>query len=77
MKGIASEVGLYYDSPQEVGVGDYLQTPTGRTYFARTVRVQSRGEHIGRKHIRAIVIDRREIEPDGIVHPIHWYKRGR
>ena len=75
---IGSEVGLYYDSPRRVGVGDCLQTPTGRTYLIQKVRVQERGEYAGvRQHLRAIVISREEVPVDAEVFPIHWYARGK
>lgn len=73
---VGAEVGLYYDSPRPIGEGDYLQTPTGRTYLILSVRVQARGQHAGRrKHLRAVVIDASDIDPAGTIHPLHWYKR--
>lgn len=72
---IGRDVGLYYDSPRAVAAGDYLQTPTGRTYLVRAVRVQAKGIHVGRKHIRAIVVDGATVADSATVHPIYWYKR--
>ena len=73
-------VSLYYDSPRDVAVGDFIRTPSGRTYRVETVRVQQRGIHTGRKHIGALVLDPANTEEqpseDDVVHPLHWYSRG-
>ncbi len=66
-------VSLYYDSPREVVAGDALRTPSGRLYLLVDVRRQTRGKHIGRWHLKAVVSDR---VPDGTrVHPIYWFRR--
>jgi len=71
--GIGSPVGLYMDTQRVLVSGDYIETPTGRTYEIQTVRRQERGKHKGRAHIRAIVV---ASAPDGAtVHPLVWYKR--
>lgn len=73
-------VKLYYDSPRDVAVGDFIRTPSGRAYRVETVRVQTRGLHRGRKHIGALVLDPADLsqQPDegDVVHPLYWYARG-
>jgi len=70
---LGAEVGLYYDG-RPVSVEDCLVTPSGRVYFIISLRVQERGIHIGRQHIRAIVMD--QVPERSKAHPIYWYKRG-
>lgn len=71
-------VGLYYDSPRAVESGDFLRTPTGRTYLIESVRIQGRGLHVGRQHLRATVMEAGHVpEPDARVLPIYWYGRSR
>jgi hypothetical protein len=54
-------------------VGDAIETPTGRTYVLTSVRRQERGMHVGRWHLRAIVVEK---APEGaVVHPLYWYRR--
>lgn len=78
MKPIGSNVGLYYDSPVMVSVGDYLQTPTGRTYVVSRARLQERGIHAGRRqHLRAFVVAREDVPEGATVRPIIWYPRRR
>lgn len=84
---IGAIVGLYVDLFAPVGTGDIIQTEAGRRYRALSVRLQKRGMHVGRQHLRCIVVDE-DAEPDemvyagpegitraGIVHTIRWYKR--
>ena len=66
---------ITYDSPRPVAAGDALRTPSGRTYQVREVRIQKRGRHAGRKHLRLLVVD--DAPPGVTVHPLIWYKRGR
>lgn len=74
-------VALYYDSPVQVAVGDFIRTPSGRTYRIETVRVQERGRHVGRQHIGGLVLDPDDPDqqptPGDVVHPIYWYARPR
>lgn len=73
-----SEVGLYYDSRRHVDVGDELETTAGRRYLVVKVRRQERGAHIGRWHLRCIVLAPDAArDPDSQVHPVHWYRRRR
>lgn len=73
-----SLVKIYYDSLVSVNEGDYIQTPTDRTYLIVGVRLQKRGMHRHRKHIQAIVMPAEfQIPKDGIVHPLYWYPRGK
>lgn len=75
---IGSEVGLYFDSPTRVMVGDFIRTQSGRTYHLTSVRIQERGKHIGRQHLRAIVVEPGVIDPaTDVVHPLYWYSRSR
>lgn len=70
-------VPLTYDSPREIRPGEYLQTTTGRSYLLMDVRQQAKGKHTGRWHIKAMVVDRSEIPPGAVIHPIYWYPRKR
>jgi hypothetical protein len=72
---IGAMVSIYYDSPREIELGDVLRTPSGRCYLIMALRVQTRGLHRGRKHIRAIVIEEAPI--GSIVHPLFWYPRNK
>lgn len=73
---IGSEVGLYYDTDLEVREDEFLQTPTGRTYWVKSVRVQQRGQYAGvRRYLRAIVVPSSNVGPGDTVHEICWYKR--
>jgi hypothetical protein len=75
---IGEIVSLYYDSPRIIQPGEYLQTGTGRSYLLMTIRRQAKGQHIGRWIIKeAMVVDRNEIPPGAVIHPIRWYRRGR
>lgn len=72
---IGALVKLYYDSPRDVVAGDALRTPRGRLYLIWSVRRQAKGKHVGRWHLKAIVMDH---VPDGAhVHPIFWYRRNK
>lgn len=77
---VGTEVYLYYDSPRDVREGDLIVvSSSGRTYLVRTVRVQQRGKHAGRrKHLRAVVVPTGTSPAAGAVaHPLHWYRRDR
>lgn len=71
------EVGLYLDTAQDIAVGDFVVTPTGRTYHLIAVRQQTRGQHVGRWHIRAVVVDPAVPGEDDVVHRMAWYSRRR
>lgn len=86
---IGAIVSLYVDLVARVGSGDVIMTGTGRRYRVIAVREQTRGRHVGRQHLRCLVVDDDD-EPDemvyagpegetrgGVVHRISWYSRGR
>lgn len=78
---VGAIVGLYVDLDAQVEVGDVIETTTGRRYGVLDVRVQLRGRHAGRQHLRCAVIG--EMRSMGVeagvnrVHHIRWYRRGR
>lgn len=76
MKAAAgSVVQIYVDSMRNIQVGECLVTDTGRSYQIIEMRVQAKGVHVGRKHIRAIVFDQ---APRGVItHPLRWYRRNK
>lgn len=77
MKAPGEPAALTYDSARPVEPGDYIRTPTGRTYLVTSVRVQARGRHAGRQHLATVVMaPDHVVEPDATVHPLHWYRRG-
>jgi predicted transcriptional regulator len=65
-------VRIYYDGAA-VHVGEALQTPTGRTYLVLERRLQVRGKHVGRQHLRCVV--GAELESGTKVLKLRWYKR--
>lgn len=71
-----TEVGLYVDLPENVQPGHELWTQTGRRYLVTAVRVQLRGAHVGRQHLRCVVLEP-AARTRSVVHRIRWYKRGR
>jgi hypothetical protein len=76
-----TEVGLYVDLRDRVAIGDIIETRSGRQYLVTSVRVQERGKHAGRQHLRAVVLDPEAVCPSAMVarfvHRIRWYHRGR
>lgn len=70
-----SVVGIYYDGRHVMAEGEALRTPTGRTYVVVSNRVQARGRHAGRQHLRCLVVD--HVDPGTQVFPLVWYRRGR
>jgi hypothetical protein len=72
---VGALVGLYYDSPRLIEVGDYLRTPKRRCYLIDSLRRQLKGKHAGRWHIKAIVVAEADIPADALVHPLMWYRR--
>lgn len=74
---IGRNVGLYYDGwVDDLAVGDFLRTATGRTYLITDLRRQTRGRHVGRYHLRCDVVPEDQPDVDDRVFPIHWYGRG-
>jgi hypothetical protein len=71
-------VGLYVDLVARVGLNDIIETQTGRRYAVLAVREQTRGKHVGRQHLKVIVLgDEERIGENSTVHRIRWYSRGR
>lgn len=84
---VGAVVGIYVDLAERIGSGDIIETQTGRRYKVLVVREQERGRHVGRQHLRCLVVDD-DIEPEspvfagregtqrpGMVHRIRWYSR--
>lgn len=71
--GAGSVVSIYYDGWHEMAEGEALRTPTGRTYVVVANRIQQRGKHVGRQHLRCLVVD--QVEPGTAVFPLVWYRR--
>jgi hypothetical protein len=75
-----AEVRIYVDLVAEVAIGHVIETQTGRRNGVVGVRVQRRGEHVGRQHLRCVVLERtmtvRE-RAETTIHRIRWYARGR
>jgi hypothetical protein len=75
VKGPGEPAALYYDGPP-VEPGDYIRTPTGRTYLIDGVRVQERGKHAGRQHLATTVMPAdHDPELDATVWMLRWYRR--
>jgi hypothetical protein len=70
-----AEVGIFVDLVARVAIGDVIETQTGRRYGVVAVRVQQRGGHVGRQHLRCVVLA--VGDAGGDVHRIRWYRRGR
>lgn len=70
-------VSLYVDLVSRVADGDIIQTGTGRRYHVLEVRVQQRGKHAGRQHLRCLVMSRGDKLAHATVHQIRWYSRDR
>lgn len=76
-------VSLYVDLVERVSTGDVIQTQAGRRYLVASVRVQAKGKHAGRQHLRAVVLEKdvcdaelsRIVGESPRVHVIRWYKR--
>jgi hypothetical protein len=78
MKRAGETAALYVDVLQTVHVGDYIRTLTGRTYLVTAVRIQQRGKHVGRQHLKTVVMaPGHVVEPDAEVITIAWYARSR
>lgn len=71
-------VALHVDLEARVATGDVIATQTGRRYRVLDVRVQGRGWHVGRQHLRVVVLAPGDPLPEsGTLHAIRWYPRGR
>jgi len=70
-------VSLYVDLVAPVAIDDIIETHTGRLYRVLAVRVQQRGKHAGRQHLRCLVLDGDDTAVGSTIHRIRWYKRGR
>ena len=70
-------VSLYLDSIARVELDDIIRTQTGRRYLVVAIRIQQRGKHRGRQHLRAVVLaaDDSVVCPDATIHDIRWYAR--
>ena len=55
----------------------FIRTRTGRTYHVLSVRVQQRGKHAGRQHLRVLVCAPDVVlADDADVRELWWYRRG-
>lgn len=70
-------VAIYVDLVSPVAVDEVIETESGRRYSVIAVRVQERGKHKGRQHLRCIVMPADEPQHGEKTHRIRWYKRGR
>jgi hypothetical protein len=70
-------VGIYVDLIAHVAVGDVIRTGSGRRYGIVSVRVQERGMHAGRQHLRCLVLGPDDDTGASQVHQIYWYPRGK
>lgn len=71
---VGSVVSITYDG--FIVEGDVLRTTTGRMYWVIECRVQMRGKHRGRHHLKCLVVD--EVPEDvKEVRPLYWYPRGK
>jgi hypothetical protein len=71
-------IGIYVDLVARVHRLDVIEMPTGRRYQVIAVRVQERGLHRGRQHLRCLVLA--PMDDPGRCTPVHriaWYQRGR
>ena len=78
-------VSLYVDLVVQVDLCDVIETQTGRRYQVLAVRKQTRGKHIGRQHLKCIVLGpndpgfshRFDDTMGPRLHRIRWYKRAK
>lgn len=78
MKPAGARALLTYDPhPQQVvEVGDYIRTRTGRTYLIDKARKVTSARYPGRLLLTTTVMPAdHEVEPDAVVHSLHWYSR--
>lgn len=62
---VGAEVGIHVDLVARVEVGDVIETDTGRRYGVVAVRVQAKGKHRGRQHLRVVVLHKPTLEEMG------------
>lgn len=78
MRPPGSVVAIYFDGLHQLDVGEALVTGTGRAYLVVERRVQTRGAHAGRQHLRCVVhAAAADLPPDTETYPIEWYPRRR
>lgn len=77
MKAAAGDVvRIFYDGARGLEERDFLRTTTGRLYWIVGLRRQERGKHVGRLHLRCLVMDPDvELGAGARVHPLFWYRR--
>jgi hypothetical protein len=75
VRPIGSIVSLYYDGWAVAEEGDVIQTTTGRSYRVISNRIQEKGKHAGRQHIKAMVIEPEDVSASDVVLKLWWYKR--
>ena len=76
-KPLYTECGLYVDLVEDVRPHEVIRTGAGTCYRVASVRVQVRGLHAGRQHLRVLRIPPEDVGPGDTVHEIRWYPRGR
>lgn len=69
-----------YDADADVDVmaGDFVLTAAGSAYLVRNVREVNRREPIPgtrRWALGCVRVERADIGPDDVVHPLYWYPR--
>lgn len=75
-KPLGTTCKLHYDSPREVEAFDVIRTePAGTCYRVLEVRIQERGKHAGKKHLKCVRIAAGDVEEDDVVRPLYWYQR--
>lgn len=79
---VGAEVGFYYDCVVQVEPGDCIRTQRGRLYGVTSVRVQSKGKHKGRQHLRAVVLadshaEALHVKIEARLFTLYWHPRKR
>lgn len=72
-----AEVRIFYDSRARLQTGDALKTTTGRVYVIVGARRQLTGRHVGRWHLRCVVVGNEPPPAGARVWPLFWYRRDR
>lgn len=73
---VGGACGLYVDIPEPIDTGDAIVVAKSlRSYVVTAVRVQERGRHRGRQHLRVVVVEHDDIPATAIRHLIRWYRR--
>lgn len=69
-------VGIFIDTRTDhIDEGDVIRTQTGRSYRVVESRRQTRGKHVGRWHLRVLVVEPESVTADDRVIEIWWYSR--